>query len=126
MLGSSPGEQRRRRITGRALDVLAVKLVWGSREARKGGYRGTYRSIADAREPQNPTKGEEYQKHLQEFPGASSMCNVRVPWTPAWTNPSPVRSTGVQCGNAKGRLGFHSSAPLGVQRIVQVKGTRSS
>eukprot|EP00976_Prorocentrum_cordatum_P070499 1179956-Prorocentrum_minimum.AAC.6 len=28
------------------------------------------------------------------FPGASSACNVRNPWT----YPSPVRSTGVQCG----------------------------
>eukprot|EP00959_Pyramimonas_sp_CCMP1952_P076334 1594937-Pyramimonas_sp.AAC.1 len=28
----------------------------------------------------------------RRFPGASSVCNVRVPWT----NTSPVRSTGVQ------------------------------
>eukprot|EP00976_Prorocentrum_cordatum_P060859 1176074-Prorocentrum_minimum.AAC.3 len=64
----------------------------------RGLHRGKYRSSVDAREPQNQTKSEEYQKHLQGFPGTSSVCNVRVPWT----NPSPVRSTGVQCGTAKG------------------------
>eukprot|EP00976_Prorocentrum_cordatum_P118123 1196415-Prorocentrum_minimum.AAC.1 len=49
------------------------------------------------------------------FPGASFMRNVRVPWT----NPSPVRSTGVQCGTAKGPLGFHSSGPMtGETRIA--------
>eukprot|EP00976_Prorocentrum_cordatum_P061283 1176233-Prorocentrum_minimum.AAC.2 len=82
---------------------------------------GKYRSSVDTREPENSTKSEEYQKHLQGvlhstrgaqnasyqrcehpgFPGASSTCNVRVPLT----YPSRVRSTGVQCGTAKGPLG---------------------
>eukprot|EP00959_Pyramimonas_sp_CCMP1952_P278902 5831327-Pyramimonas_sp.AAC.1 len=29
------------------------------------GQGGKYRSSVDAREPRNPTKSEEYQKHLQ-------------------------------------------------------------
>eukprot|EP00976_Prorocentrum_cordatum_P060765 1176036-Prorocentrum_minimum.AAC.4 len=45
-----------------------------------GGVEGKYGSSVDAREPQNPTKSEEYQKRLQGFPGASSVCIVRVPW----------------------------------------------
>eukprot|EP00959_Pyramimonas_sp_CCMP1952_P472254 9499750-Pyramimonas_sp.AAC.1 len=45
------------------------------------------------------------------LPGASSVCNVLVPWT----NPSPVRRTDVQCGTAKGPLGFHSSNPITVK-----------
>eukprot|EP00976_Prorocentrum_cordatum_P075151 1181804-Prorocentrum_minimum.AAC.1 len=36
------------------------------------------------------------------FPGASSVCNVLVPWT----YPSPTRGTGVHCGTAKGPLGL--------------------
>eukprot|EP00959_Pyramimonas_sp_CCMP1952_P031244 654875-Pyramimonas_sp.AAC.1 len=91
-----------------------------------GCGQGEYRSSVDAREPQHLTKtlkSEEYQKHLQGvlystrgsqtsktlvtnvvnipgFPGASSVCNVLVPWT----NPSPARGAGVQCGTAKGPL----------------------
>eukprot|EP00959_Pyramimonas_sp_CCMP1952_P085876 1796342-Pyramimonas_sp.AAC.1 len=42
------------------------------------------------------------------LPGASSVCNVWVPWT----NPSHVRGTGVQHGTAKGPFGFHSSGPM--------------
>eukprot|EP00976_Prorocentrum_cordatum_P117844 1196372-Prorocentrum_minimum.AAC.3 len=30
-----------------------------------GGLEGIYRSSLDARKPQNPTKSEEYQGHLQ-------------------------------------------------------------
>eukprot|EP00959_Pyramimonas_sp_CCMP1952_P404031 8465978-Pyramimonas_sp.AAC.1 len=45
------------------------------------------------------------------IPGASSRCNVLVPWT----NPSPVRGTDVHCGTAKGPLGFHSSGPMTVR-----------
>eukprot|EP00976_Prorocentrum_cordatum_P105979 1194365-Prorocentrum_minimum.AAC.3 len=53
------------------------------------------------------------------FPGASSVCNIRVPWT----NPSPVRSTGVYCGTARGPLGFHSSGPMTVKaRVSGVRG----
>eukprot|EP00976_Prorocentrum_cordatum_P116438 1196163-Prorocentrum_minimum.AAC.3 len=48
------------------------------------------------------------------FPGASSVCNVLVPWT----NPSPVQSTGVQCGTAKGPFGLHSSDPMTVKALV--------
>eukprot|EP00959_Pyramimonas_sp_CCMP1952_P059121 1234799-Pyramimonas_sp.AAC.1 len=32
------------------------------------------------------------------FPGASSVCNVRVPWI----TPSPIHGTSVHCGAAKG------------------------
>eukprot|EP00976_Prorocentrum_cordatum_P074460 1181529-Prorocentrum_minimum.AAC.2 len=32
---------------------------------RRGGEGGVYRSSLDARKPQNPTKSEEYQGHLQ-------------------------------------------------------------
>eukprot|EP00976_Prorocentrum_cordatum_P078895 1183315-Prorocentrum_minimum.AAC.4 len=49
------------------------------------------------------------------FPGASSVCNVRIPWT----NPSPVRSTGVQCGTAKGptvRISLLRRGQEGVRR----------
>eukprot|EP00976_Prorocentrum_cordatum_P052733 1063570-Prorocentrum_minimum.AAC.3 len=47
------------------------------------------------------------------FPGARSVCNVLVPWT----NPSPVRSTGVRCGTAKG--------PWGLEWMYRIPGALS-
>eukprot|EP00959_Pyramimonas_sp_CCMP1952_P293777 6144393-Pyramimonas_sp.AAC.1 len=41
-----------------------------SREANQRRRQGTYRSRAETREPQNPTKSEEYQRRPQGFPGA--------------------------------------------------------
>eukprot|EP00976_Prorocentrum_cordatum_P012061 242351-Prorocentrum_minimum.AAC.2 len=38
----------------------------------RGGLEGTYRSSLDAREPQNPTKSEEYRRHLQGV-----LCSTR-------------------------------------------------
>eukprot|EP00976_Prorocentrum_cordatum_P086184 1186401-Prorocentrum_minimum.AAC.2 len=56
----------------------------------RGGYKGTYRSSLDAREPPNPTKSEEHQRHLQGVlcstvhegrkrpkRGCSQRCNTR-------------------------------------------------
>eukprot|EP00976_Prorocentrum_cordatum_P083145 1185119-Prorocentrum_minimum.AAC.2 len=37
----------------------------GSEGGSGGGPEGIYRSSLDARKPQNPTKSEEYQGHLQ-------------------------------------------------------------
>eukprot|EP00959_Pyramimonas_sp_CCMP1952_P040723 851577-Pyramimonas_sp.AAC.2 len=37
----------------------------GFRRWPGGGLEGKYRSSVDAREPQNLTKSEEYQRHLQ-------------------------------------------------------------
>eukprot|EP00976_Prorocentrum_cordatum_P109037 1194951-Prorocentrum_minimum.AAC.7 len=47
------------------------------------------------------------------FPGASSVCSVQVPWT----NPSPVRCTGVHCGAAKEPSGFRSWGPMKVMSM---------
>eukprot|EP00976_Prorocentrum_cordatum_P117739 1196354-Prorocentrum_minimum.AAC.2 len=43
-------------------------LQEGVRRGSGGGQEGIYRSSLDTRKPQNPTKSEEYQGHLQGFP----------------------------------------------------------
>ena len=40
-------------------------LRGGVQRGSAGGLEGIYRSSLDARKPQNPTKREEYQRHLQ-------------------------------------------------------------
>eukprot|EP00976_Prorocentrum_cordatum_P094695 1189887-Prorocentrum_minimum.AAC.2 len=46
-----------------------------SQRGRHLNQKEIYQSSLDTRKPQNPTKSEEYQRHLQGFPGASSVCN---------------------------------------------------
>eukprot|EP00976_Prorocentrum_cordatum_P105583 1194286-Prorocentrum_minimum.AAC.1 len=55
----------------------------GARVNRARGRGEVSVKSVDAREPQNPTESEEYQRHPQGFPRASSVCNVLVPWTPS-------------------------------------------
>eukprot|EP00976_Prorocentrum_cordatum_P093346 1189332-Prorocentrum_minimum.AAC.4 len=76
---------------------------------QKGGREGKRRSSVDAREPRNPTKSEEYQKHLPR-------CVVRY-----------MRGTNVQ--NAEGirrasggrqegvRRGSGGASPLGITQV---------
>eukprot|EP00976_Prorocentrum_cordatum_P057393 1157330-Prorocentrum_minimum.AAC.1 len=55
--GAAGGQRRVRRGSGGCLE--------GVRGGSGGGLEGKYRSSVDAREPHNPTKSEEHQKHLQ-------------------------------------------------------------